>query len=96
MIKKHHEEFGVITKNVPLLCDNTCSLNKEKIHVQHKRTKHINIHYNFPKDNVKRGLIDMYFLQSKDQVADILLRLKEWKILKEFIYQINSSLISCL
>ncbi|XP_070013245.1 secreted RxLR effector protein 161-like [Nicotiana sylvestris] len=56
-IKQQLEDFGVLTKSVPLLCDNTSALNMAKNPVQHKRTKHIDVRHHFLRDNVEKWLI---------------------------------------
>ncbi|XP_070010320.1 secreted RxLR effector protein 161-like [Nicotiana sylvestris] len=70
-IKQQLEEFGVLSKSVPLLCENTSALNMVKNPVQHKRTKHIDVRHHFLRDNVEKGLICMKFCSIEDQIADI-------------------------
>ncbi|XP_070018027.1 secreted RxLR effector protein 161-like [Nicotiana sylvestris] len=70
-IKQQLEDFGVFTKCVPLLCDNTSALNMAKNLVQHNRTKHIDVRHHFLRDNVEKGLICMEFCSIEDQIADI-------------------------
>ncbi|XP_070017358.1 secreted RxLR effector protein 161-like [Nicotiana sylvestris] len=70
-IKQQLEDFGVLTKSVPLLYDNTSALNLAKNPVQHKRTKHIDVRHHFLRDNVEKGLICMKFCSTEDQIADI-------------------------
>ncbi|XP_070034317.1 secreted RxLR effector protein 161-like [Nicotiana tomentosiformis] len=44
-IKQQLEDFGVFSDCVPLLCDNTSAFSMAKNLVQHKRTKHIDMHH---------------------------------------------------
>nr|GFB20722.1 retrovirus-related Pol polyprotein from transposon TNT 1-94 [Tanacetum cinerariifolium] len=39
--------------------------------VQHSRTKHIVVHYHFIKEHVKKGTIELYFIKTDYQLADI-------------------------
>ncbi|KAJ9545299.1 hypothetical protein OSB04_025006 [Centaurea solstitialis] len=39
--------------------------------VQHSKTKHIDIRYQFIKDNVEKGNIEMFFVQTDYQLADL-------------------------
>nr|GEU62343.1 uncharacterized mitochondrial protein AtMg00810-like [Tanacetum cinerariifolium] len=39
--------------------------------VQHLRTKHINIHYHFIKEHVDKGTIELYFVGTEYQLADL-------------------------
>ncbi|XP_070029882.1 secreted RxLR effector protein 161-like [Nicotiana sylvestris] len=70
-IKQQLEDFGGLIKSVPLLCDNTGTLNMAKNQVQHKRTKQIDARHHFLRDNVEKGLICMKFYSTEDQIADI-------------------------
>ena len=39
--------------------------------VYHARTKHIEVHYHYVQEKVLLGLIDLVYVSTKDQVADI-------------------------
>ncbi|GKG18325.1 hypothetical protein Tco_0372623 [Tanacetum coccineum] len=39
--------------------------------VQHSRSKHIDIRFNFIKENVENGVIELYFVNTEYQLADI-------------------------
>nr|GEV41837.1 hypothetical protein [Tanacetum cinerariifolium] len=49
-------------KSVIALCCNN---------VQHSRAKHIDIGYHFIKEQVENGIVELYFLQTEYQLADI-------------------------
>nr|GFA44784.1 retrovirus-related Pol polyprotein from transposon TNT 1-94 [Tanacetum cinerariifolium] len=40
-------------------------------HVQHSRSKHIDIRYHFIKEQVENGLIELYFVNTEYQLADL-------------------------
>ncbi|XP_075111863.1 secreted RxLR effector protein 161-like [Nicotiana tabacum] len=65
-IKQQLEDFDVFSDCVPLLCDNTGTLNMAKNPVQHKRIKHIDVRHHFLRDNVEKGLICMKFYKIED------------------------------
>ncbi len=71
-IRQQLEDFGVKFETVPILCDNSSSvICISKNPVFHSRTKHIEIRHYFLRENVERGLIEMKFCKTEDQVADI-------------------------
>ncbi|GKD46695.1 retrovirus-related pol polyprotein from transposon TNT 1-94 [Tanacetum coccineum] len=39
--------------------------------VQHSRTKHISVHYHFLKEQVEKGIVELYFVRTEYQIADI-------------------------
>ncbi|GJY17026.1 retrovirus-related pol polyprotein from transposon TNT 1-94, partial [Tanacetum coccineum] len=39
--------------------------------VQHSRTKHINARYHFIKEHVERGIVELYFVRTEYQLADM-------------------------
>ncbi|GJS88988.1 hypothetical protein Tco_0771624 [Tanacetum coccineum] len=39
--------------------------------VQHSRAKHIDVHYYFIKDQVENGIVELYFIWTEYQLADI-------------------------
>ncbi|GJZ81989.1 hypothetical protein Tco_0646983, partial [Tanacetum coccineum] len=39
--------------------------------VQHSRSKHIDIRYHFIKEQVKNGFVEIYFVRTEYQLADI-------------------------
>jgi hypothetical protein len=48
-------DYGVILEKVPLLCDNESVVKIANNHVQHSRTKHIDIRHHFLRDHVAKG-----------------------------------------
>ncbi|GJX04315.1 retrovirus-related pol polyprotein from transposon TNT 1-94 [Tanacetum coccineum] len=58
-------------KLVPLFCDNTSAIAISNNPVLHSRTKHINIRYHFIRDHVLKGDIELHFIPTQYQLADI-------------------------
>nr|CAE04585.2 OSJNBb0006N15.2 [Oryza sativa Japonica Group] len=65
------KDYGLTFEKVPLFCDNTSAINIAKNHVQHSRTKHIDIRFHFLRDHVEKGDVELQFLDTKLQIADI-------------------------
>ena len=64
-------EYCVTCDKVPLLCDNESAIKIAYNPVQHSRTKHIEIRHHFIRDHVARGDIELAYVPTKDQLADI-------------------------
>nr|GEX23118.1 retrotransposon protein, putative, unclassified [Tanacetum cinerariifolium] len=56
---------------IPLYCDNKSVIALCCNNVQHSRAKHIDIRYHFIKEQVKNGIMELYFVRTEYQLADI-------------------------
>ena len=57
--------------NVPIFCDNTSVINITKNHVQHSRTKYIEIRHHFIRDHALKRDIFIEFVDTHNQLVDI-------------------------
>jgi hypothetical protein len=67
-------DYGEKFDCTPLLCDNESAVKIATNPVQHKRTKHIDIHHHFLRDYVSKGDTVMESVRTDDQLADIFTR----------------------
>nr|GEU52104.1 reverse transcriptase domain-containing protein [Tanacetum cinerariifolium] len=56
---------------VPIYCDSKSTIAISYNSVQHTRTKHIDVRYHFIKDHVEKGTIELYFVGTEYQLADL-------------------------
>ncbi|GJZ22600.1 retrovirus-related pol polyprotein from transposon TNT 1-94 [Tanacetum coccineum] len=59
------------SKLVPIFCDNTSAIAISNNLVLHSRTKHIDIIYHFIRDHILKGDIELHFIPTQYQLADI-------------------------
>ena len=70
-IKQQLLDFGLNYKNISIKCDNTSAINLTKNPVHHSRSKHIEIRHHFIRDHVQNGNINIEFVSTENQYADI-------------------------
>jgi len=58
--------------HIPLYCDNTSAIKIAENPVQHSKTKHIHVRYHFIREHVEDGDIDLLYVPTERQTADIL------------------------
>lgn len=70
-MKNQLEDYQVNGSNIPIFCDNTIVIYLTKNPIQHSITKHIEIKHHFIRDYVQKGVIDIQFIDTDHQWADI-------------------------
>nr|GEZ82682.1 retrovirus-related Pol polyprotein from transposon TNT 1-94 [Tanacetum cinerariifolium] len=64
-------DYGFYFDKIPIYCDSKSAIAISCNPVQHSRTKHIAIRYYFIKEHVEKGTIELYFVKTDYQLADI-------------------------
>ena len=64
-------DYGFKFNQIPLYCDNQSAIALCCNSVQHSRSKHIDIRHHFIKEQVERKIMELYFVETKYQLADI-------------------------
>nr|GEX06912.1 retrovirus-related Pol polyprotein from transposon TNT 1-94 [Tanacetum cinerariifolium] len=65
------QDYGFNYNKIPLYCDSQSAISISCNFVQHSRTKHILTRYHFIKELVENGIIELYFVRTKYQLADM-------------------------
>nr|GEV31500.1 ribonuclease H [Tanacetum cinerariifolium] len=63
--------YGFHFNKIPSYCDSKSAIAISCNLVQHSRTKHITAHNHFIKEQVEKGTIELYFVKTDYQLADI-------------------------
>ncbi|GJS22974.1 retrovirus-related pol polyprotein from transposon TNT 1-94 [Tanacetum coccineum] len=64
-------DYGLGFNKIPMYCDNKSVIALCCNNVQHSRSKHIDIRFHFIKEHVENGVIELYFVNTEYQLADI-------------------------
>ncbi|KAL7109082.1 hypothetical protein ACP275_06G153000 [Erythranthe tilingii] len=64
-------DYGFREKELHVFCDNESAINISKNHVQHSRTKHIDIRLHFIRNLVEQKRVTIDYVSTDNQLADI-------------------------
>jgi hypothetical protein len=67
-------DYGVTYRSVPLMCDTSSVICLAHNLVFHRRVKHIKVRYHFLRYHVEKGEIEMKFIDTERQLADIFIK----------------------
>nr|GEZ38743.1 retrovirus-related Pol polyprotein from transposon TNT 1-94 [Tanacetum cinerariifolium] len=70
-MRTHLTDYGFLFKKIPIYCDSKSAIAISCNPVQHSRTKHIVVRYHFIKEHVEKGAIELYFIKTDYQQADL-------------------------
>ncbi|GJU71463.1 hypothetical protein Tco_1262868 [Tanacetum coccineum] len=64
-------DYGLGFNKIPMYCDNKSAIALCCNNVQHSRSKHIDIRFHFIKEHIENGVVELYFVNTEYQLADI-------------------------
>ncbi|GJZ48575.1 retrovirus-related pol polyprotein from transposon TNT 1-94 [Tanacetum coccineum] len=64
-------DYGFVFNKIPLYYDNRSAIALCCNNVQHSRSKHIDIRHHFIREQVEKGVVELYFVTTDYQLADI-------------------------
>ncbi|KAI3782315.1 hypothetical protein L2E82_12357 [Cichorium intybus] len=70
-IQSQLKDYAINMRKIPLFCDSQSAIRICHNPVQHSKTKHIALRYHFIKSHVEEGNIEVHFVHTTEQLADI-------------------------
>nr|GEU39370.1 integrase, catalytic region, zinc finger, CCHC-type, peptidase aspartic, catalytic [Tanacetum cinerariifolium] len=70
-IRSQLTDYGFDFNKIPLYCDNRSAIALCCNNVQHSRSKHIDIRHHFIREQVEKGVVELYFVMMDYQLTDI-------------------------
>ncbi|GJY57498.1 retrovirus-related pol polyprotein from transposon TNT 1-94 [Tanacetum coccineum] len=64
-------DYGFHFDKIPTYCDSKAAIAISCNLVQHSRTKHIDVRYHFIKEQVKKGIVELFLIGTKYQLVDL-------------------------
>jgi len=74
-MKHQLEDYQINANSIPIYCDNIAAICLSQNLILHLRAKHIEIKHHFIKDYVQKGILNIQFIDTKHQWADIFTKL---------------------
>ncbi|GKC31107.1 retrovirus-related pol polyprotein from transposon TNT 1-94 [Tanacetum coccineum] len=82
-------DYGLGFNKILMYCDNKSAIALSCNNVQHSRSKHIDIRFHFIKEHVENGVIELYFVNTEYQLADIFTKALERERIKFLINKLG-------
>ena len=70
-IRNQLMDYGLTLEKIPIMCDNTSAISIVANPVNHSMTKHIDIRYHFIREHANKGTIELHYVPTEKQLADI-------------------------
>nr|GEY72811.1 hypothetical protein [Tanacetum cinerariifolium] len=64
-------DYGFHFDKIPMYCDSKAAIAISCNPVEHSRTKHTDVRYHFIKENVENGIVELFFVRTKYQLAGL-------------------------
>nr|GEW21985.1 putative ribonuclease H-like domain-containing protein [Tanacetum cinerariifolium] len=64
-------DYGFHFEKIPMYCDSKAAIAISCNPLQHSRTKHIDVRYHFIKEKVEKGIVELFFVETEYQLADM-------------------------
>ncbi|GJS80476.1 retrovirus-related pol polyprotein from transposon TNT 1-94 [Tanacetum coccineum] len=64
-------DYDFTFNKIPLYCDNRCAIALCCNNVQHSQSKHTDIRHHFIREQIEKGMVELYFVTIDYQLADI-------------------------
>ncbi|GJS46733.1 hypothetical protein Tco_0596854 [Tanacetum coccineum] len=88
-MKSQLTDYDILYEKVPIFCDNTSAIAILNNPVLHSRTKHIDIRYHFIIDHILKGDIELHFIPTQYQLADIFTKPLDEPTFKRLIVELG-------
>ncbi|GJZ00701.1 retrovirus-related pol polyprotein from transposon TNT 1-94 [Tanacetum coccineum] len=86
-------DYGFHFDKIPMYCDSKATRAISCNPVQHSRTKHIDVRYHFIKEHVEKGIVELFFVGTEYQLADLFTKALPEDRFKYLVRRLGGSLL---
>ncbi|KAJ9561374.1 hypothetical protein OSB04_006534 [Centaurea solstitialis] len=83
------QDYGFKLSKIPIYCNNTSAIAIANNPVLHSKTKHIEIQYHFIRDHVMNGDVELHFVPTEYQLADLFTKPLDEKRFNQLISELT-------
>ena len=89
-LKRLMTELGLQSSQAcRMFCDNKADISISENSVQHDRTKHVEVDRHFIKEKLEGKIVELPYVKSEDQLADILTKAVNSKSFREVLSKLS-------
>ena len=74
---------------IPIYCDSEIAIAISHNPIQHSKTKHIELRYHFIKDHILKGNIELIFVHTHEEIADVFTKALDSTKLNTFLQMLG-------
>jgi hypothetical protein len=89
-IRQTLRDYGYKLSKVPLMCDNESAIRIPDNFIEHSHAMRIDIQYHFLRDHQQRGDIEIAYVSTKEQLADIFTKPLDEKTFSKLRNELNN------
>ena len=78
-------DYGYRMLRVPMYCDSESSIAISHYPIHHSKRKHIELRYNFIKDHILKGNIELIFVLTHEEIVDVFTKALDATKLNSFL-----------
>ena len=83
------QDYGYTFNRIPIYCDSKSAIAISCNTVLHSKSKHIALRYHFIKEHVEQGTVELYFVGTEYQLADLFTKALAPTRFAELVHQIG-------
>nr|GEU77366.1 ribonuclease H [Tanacetum cinerariifolium] len=87
-------DYGFHFDKIPMYCDSKAAIAISCNPVQYSRTKHIDVRYHFIKEKVKKGIVELFFVRTEYQLAELFTKALPEETFKYLVRRLGIELLS--
>ena len=82
-------DYGYRMLRIPIYCDSESAIAISHNPIQHSKTKHIELRYHFIKDHILKGNIELIFVPTHEEIADVFTKALDSTKLNTFLQMLG-------